>query len=111
MEAFEDDVSSYRTGRYDEVTFRASDFEDVQEGIDSMTPAESLRSVVQELACLFGALADGTAEMEDATYARQNDDTTGARESEEDAEAAYRSCDRLVEEVGPVADLVDAIPR
>lgn len=76
-----------------------------------MTPAESLRSVVEELACLFGALADGTAEMADATYARQNDDTTRVRESEEGAEVAYRSCDRLVEEVRSVADLVDAIPR
>lgn len=111
MERFADDVRAYKAMRYDDVGFSAGDFEDVATGLAAIERPVSLEPVLAELSCVFDALADGTGEMREAVIAKQNDEHAAAREYEADAEAAYQSCETLVEEVRPVADLVETIPR
>lgn len=109
MDAFEGDVRKYTTGQYEGVAFASKGFEDVRDGLASIEPADSLESIVAELACLLEALADGTRTMQTAVLARRNGETATAQEYEADAEAAFRSCDQLIEEVKPVSDLVESL--
>lgn len=109
MEAFEDDVDSYRTRQYEGVTFDSGDFEATRDGVAAIEPAASLRSLVEELACVFEALAGGTDVMQKAVLARRNGDVDAARSYETEARAEFESCEKLVDEVRPVEDLVDSL--
>lgn len=108
---FEDNVRSYTTKRYDEVFFVTRDFQDVHDGLVAIEPSSSLRPVIDELTCVVGALADGGDVMRDALLERQNGDAQTARALESEAEGEFQTCEKLIEEVEPVADLVDTIPR
>lgn len=109
MEAFEADVAKYTTRNYDGVVFAASEFEEARDGLAAIEPAESLGAIVEELTCVFEALAGGTDVMQRAVLSRQNGDNSTASEYEADAEAEFQSCETLVEEVEPVERLVGSI--
>lgn len=109
MDAFEGDARKYATGQYEGVAFASDGFEDVRDGLASIEPADSLESTVAELTCLLEALAGGTRTMQTAVLARRNGETATAQEYEADAEAAFLSCDHLVEEVEPVSNLVESL--
>lgn len=109
MDALEDDVNDYVAHRYDGVSFASASFEDARDGLAAIDPADSLRPIVDELECVFDALAAGVGEMQKAALAQRNDDRSAANGYEDDAIAAFQSCPTLVEEVRPVADLVDSL--
>ena len=108
METFEEDVGRYRTRQYEGVAFSSSQFEATAEGFASIEPAESLGPVVEELTCVFDALAEGTTAMQNAVLARQNSNYDAARQYEDDAATRYRSCERLASDVRPVQDLLES---
>ena len=108
MEAFEADVANYTTSNYTGVAFASSEFEGARDGLAAIEPAESLQPVVDELACVFEALANGAIEMQKAVLARRNGDNNTASGYESDAEAEFQSCETLVKEVRPVEKLVDS---
>ena len=67
--------------------------------------------MVDELRCVVGAIVGGVDEMRNALLDRRNGDHGSAREFERAAEAEFESCETLVREVEPVADLLESIPR
>lgn len=109
LEALEDDVNDYTARRYDGVSFSSASFEDARDRLAAIEPAESLRPTVDELACVFDALAAGVGEMQKAALAQRNDDRSAASGYEDDAVAAFQSCPTLVEEVRAVGELVDSL--
>lgn len=111
FDRFRDNVGHYTTDRYDEVAFVTRDFEAVQEDLASIEPADSVQPVVDELRCAVGAMVGGVDEMRNALLDRRNGDHGSAREFERAAEAEFESCETLVREVEPVADLLESIPR
>lgn len=109
MEAFEDDVADYTARRYEGVSFASASFEDARDGLAAIEPAESLRPIVEELSCVFDALASGAIQMQKAVLAQRNGDRSTAGQYEADAEEQFQACESLVEEVKPVTDLVDSL--
>lgn len=108
---FEENVQHYVTRQYEEVIFETREFEEVHAALGAIKPSASLSPVLDELTCVVGALLEGSDVMRDALLERQNGDAQTARALESEAEGDFRACEKLVEEVKPVSDLVDTIPR